>query len=79
MGSGAVRVYHQLRILVNSSESSKKRDELIYFIDRVMVSSIFLFSKSLLGLSHIGLIFLAFLFQTLKSKFPFQSNEQLNQ
>ena len=40
MGGGAVRVYHQLRILVNGSESRKKRDELIYFI--VRVSGIFL-------------------------------------
>jgi hypothetical protein len=35
MGSGAVRVYPQLRIPVNGSESCKKRDELIYFIVRV--------------------------------------------
>jgi hypothetical protein len=35
MGIGAVRVYHQLRIPVNGSESRKKRDELIDFIVRV--------------------------------------------
>jgi hypothetical protein len=41
MGSGAVRVYHHLRIPVNGSESRKKRDELIYFIVRVSFSFVF--------------------------------------
>jgi hypothetical protein len=49
MRSGAVRVYHQLLIPVNGSESRKKRDELIYFI--VRVSSCFSFHFEQLYLS----------------------------
>jgi hypothetical protein len=40
MGSGAFGFVSQVLVVVGGSVSRKKRDELIYFIDRIMDSSV---------------------------------------